>query len=58
MLNRAGCGAPEGAPWKRIDYAWSKGVTPIAIERFGLPEPGDGAPSDHTGIVATYTSKN
>jgi endonuclease/exonuclease/phosphatase family metal-dependent hydrolase len=54
MLNRAGCGSPEGAPWKRIDYAWSKGLTPIAIERFGLPEPGADAPSDHTGIVATY----
>jgi exonuclease III len=54
MLNRAGCGAPEGAPWKRIDYAWSKGLTPTSIDRFGLPEPGEGAPSDHTGIVAGY----
>jgi len=54
MLNRAGCGSPEGAPWKRIDYAWSKGVTPIAMERFGLPAPGDAAPSDHAGIVAEY----
>jgi hypothetical protein len=54
MLNRAGCGTPEGAPWKRIDYAWSKGLTPIAIERFGLPAPGEGAPSDHAGILATW----
>jgi hypothetical protein len=54
MLNRPGCGSPEGAPWKRIDYAWSKGLTPIAIERFGLPAPGDAAPSDHAGIVAEY----
>jgi hypothetical protein len=46
--------SPEGAPWKRIDYAWSKGLTPIAIERFGLPAPGDAAPSDHAGIVAEY----
>lgn len=54
MLNRPGCGSPEGAPWKRIDYAWSKGLTPIGIERFGLPAPGDAAPSDHAGIVAEY----
>ena len=54
MLNRAGCGKPEGAPWKRIDYAWSKGLTPIAMERFGMPPPGEAAPSDHVGIVATF----
>ena len=53
MLNRAGCGIPPGAPWKRIDYVWAKGVTPVAMERFGLPAPGDGAPSDHAGIVAS-----
>jgi len=57
MLNRAGCGSPDGAPWKRIDYAWSKGLTAIAIDRFGLPEPGEAAPSDHTGIVATYRAE-
>jgi hypothetical protein len=54
MLNRPGCGSPEGAPWKRIDYAWSKGLTPLAMDRFGLPAAGDAAPSDHTGIVAGY----
>jgi hypothetical protein len=54
MLNRAGCGSPEGAPWKRIDYAWSKGLTPIEMDRFGLPAPGEAAPSDHAGILATY----
>lgn len=54
MLNRPGCGSPQGAPWKRIDYAWSKGLTPVGIERFGLPTPGDAAPSDHAGIVAEY----
>jgi hypothetical protein len=58
MINRNGCGTPMGAPWKRIDYAWSKGLTPTAIERFGLPEAGEGAPSDHAGIVATYTVKD
>lgn len=52
MLNRAGCGTPEGAPWKRIDYVWSKGLTPVTIERFGIAPPGEGSPSDHAGIVA------
>lgn len=57
MLNRAGCGEPEGAPWKRIDYAWSKGLTPVAMERFGMPpRPGDPAPSDHVGIVAAFST--
>jgi exonuclease III len=54
MLNRAGCGAPNGAPWKRIDYAWSKGLTPVAAEHFGVVPPGQAAPSDHYGLIATY----
>jgi exonuclease III len=54
MLNRNGCGKPMGAAWKRIDYAWSKGLTPRAIDRFGVVPPGDAAPSDHLGIVAQY----
>jgi hypothetical protein len=54
MLNRAGCGAPLGAPWKRIDYAWSKGATPIGIRRFGVVPPGHPAPSDHYGLIVDY----
>jgi exonuclease III len=54
MVNRNGCGQPNGYVWKRIDYAWSKGLTPRAIERFGMVAPGDAAPSDHYGIIATY----
>jgi hypothetical protein len=55
MVNRAGCGRPEGATWKRIDYAWSRGVAPIAIEQFGIPlSPGEAGASDHYGIVAEY----
>jgi endonuclease/exonuclease/phosphatase family metal-dependent hydrolase len=54
MLNRAGCGAPEGYPWKRIDYAWSKGLTPIAMRRFGTVPAGEAAPSDHVGIIVEY----
>jgi hypothetical protein len=56
MVNRAGCGRPEGAAWKRIDYAWSHGVSPIGIEQFGVVPAGDAAASDHYGIVAEYPS--
>jgi exonuclease III len=54
MTNRAGCGRPEGATWKRIDYVWSKGIAASSIERFGVVPPGDAAPSDHYGIVAAF----
>ena len=54
MFNRNGCGRPMGYVWKRIDYAWSKGVAPRAIERFGMVPAGDAAPSDHAGILASY----
>jgi hypothetical protein len=54
MTNRAGCGQPEGATWKRIDYVWSKGIAALSIDRFGLAPPGDAAPSDHYGLVAAF----
>lgn len=55
MLNRVRCGEPEGYAWKRIDYAWSSsGYRPLDITRFGVVRPGDAAPSDHYGILATY----
>jgi len=54
MVNRAGCGRPEGATWKRIDYAWSRGIVPAGIEQFGVPPAGEAAPSDHYGLVAEY----
>jgi hypothetical protein len=55
MVNRAGCGYPEGYAWKRIDYAWSLGsFTPVDIQRFAIVTAGDAAPSDHYGIVATF----
>jgi hypothetical protein len=56
MTNRSGCGTPVGYTWKRIDYAWStSGLEPLDITRFAMPAvPGDAAPSDHYGIVATY----
>jgi exonuclease III len=54
MTNRARCGQPEGATWKRIDYVWSKGIVATSIERFGITPPGDAAPSDHYGLVAAF----
>jgi hypothetical protein len=55
MTNRPGCGSPEGYSWKRIDYAWSPaGYHPLSMTRFGVVTAGDGAPSDHYGIIAEY----
>jgi hypothetical protein len=54
MWNRRRCGNPEGYLWKRIDYAWSKGLKPVSMARFGMVEPGECAPSDHAGIVVEY----
>jgi hypothetical protein len=54
MVNRAGCGKPEGYPWKRIDYAWSFKLPPVSMTRFGMVPPGDAAPSDHYGIVVEF----
>ena len=53
MVNRAGCGQPEGYPWKRIDYVWVRGFRPVAMTRFGVRPPGEAGLSDHLGIVAT-----
>ena len=55
MTNRAGCGSPEGYAWKRPDYTWApQGFLPVSIERFGMVPAGDGAPSDHYGLVAEF----
>jgi exonuclease III len=54
MVNRRGCGVPEGYVWKRIDYAWSTRLTPMSISRFGIVTAGEAAPSDHVGIIAEY----
>jgi hypothetical protein len=55
MVNRANCGIPMGYPFKRIDYAWTPpGFAPLAITRFAMVPAGDGAPSDHYGIIAEY----
>ena len=56
MWNRAGCGTPSGNLWKRIDYGWSRNVTPVSMTRFGLVIPGQEAPSDHAGIVVEYAA--
>ena len=55
MLNRRGCGTPEGYAWKRPDYVWSPAhYAPVAISRFGMVPPGDAAPSDHYGLIAEF----
>jgi endonuclease/exonuclease/phosphatase family metal-dependent hydrolase len=54
MTNRPGCGTPAGSTYKRIDYSWSLGVTPVAVGLFGVVPAGDPAPSDHYGILAEY----
>jgi endonuclease/exonuclease/phosphatase family metal-dependent hydrolase len=52
MLNRAGCGSPEGYAWKRIDYVWTKNMTALSMTRFAMVPAGSPAPSDHYGIIA------
>ena len=54
MWNRAGCGTPSGNLFKRIDYAWSRGMSPLSMTRFGMVVPGSEAPSDHAGIIVEY----
>jgi hypothetical protein len=55
MLNRRGCGTPEGYAWKRPDYVWSPAhYLPLSITRFGMVPAGDAAPSDHYGLVVQF----
>ena len=54
MVNRAGCGVPNGNVFKRIDYGWSRDLTPESMLRFGMTPVGADAPSDHYGIVIEY----
>jgi hypothetical protein len=56
MLNRRGCGSPEGYPWKRIDYVWVRGFRPAAMSRFGMSPAGEAALSDHVGILVTLAA--
>jgi hypothetical protein len=55
MWNRSGCGTPVGDLWKRIDYSWSRNLTPLSASRFGMVTPGECAPSDHAGVIAEYS---
>jgi Bacterial Ig domain len=56
MWNRPSCGAPTGNLYKRIDYSWSRGMSPLSMTRFGMVVPGYEAPSDHAGIIVEYPS--
>jgi hypothetical protein len=58
MWNRPGCGKPEGGLFKRIDYIYSRGLTPTDVRLFATITPMlQDAPSDHAGIVATFGAK-
>lgn len=58
MWNRKGCGTPDGGLFKRIDYIYSRGLTPTDVRLFALITPMvQDAPSDHAGIVATFGGK-
>lgn len=53
-INRAQC--VGGDLFRRLDYAWSMGLTPLAVDFIGKPAVvGDEGPSDHIGIVVTYS---
>jgi endonuclease/exonuclease/phosphatase family metal-dependent hydrolase len=54
-LNRNGCGNPNGAAWKRIDYAFLKGLTPVSSALFGVVPVNTPAPSDHYGLLTGFT---
>lgn len=58
MWNRPGCGKPEGGLFKRIDYIYSRGLSPTAVSLFAMITPmAQDAPSDHAGIVAAFGGK-
>lgn len=52
MATRNGCGEPNGNLFKRIDYVYAKGLTPLSTARVGRAAPGADAPSDHVAVVA------
>jgi len=54
-LNRNGCGLQNGGPFKRIDYGYVKGFTPITSALFGVVPINSPAPSDHYGLLTGFT---
>ena len=54
-LNKNGCGSPNGAAWKRIDYGYLKGLTPATSSLFAVVPPNTAAPSDHYGLLTGFT---
>ena len=55
QLNRHGCGSPDGAAYKRVDYAWVKGMTVTATDLFGAVPGNTAAASDHFGLITSVT---
>ena len=54
-LNRNGCGSPNGAAWKRIDYGYLKGLAPATSSLFAVVPANTAAPSDHYGLLTGFT---
>ncbi|HEY2905522.1 MAG TPA: endonuclease/exonuclease/phosphatase family protein, partial [Vicinamibacterales bacterium] len=54
-LNRNGCGVTNGGPWKRIDYAYLKGLTPASSSFFAFESANTAAASDHYGLIASFS---
>jgi endonuclease/exonuclease/phosphatase family metal-dependent hydrolase len=52
MASRPECGHPQGGPFKRIDYVFTRGLDAIATAQFARAAPGGDAPSDHIGLIA------
>ena len=44
---------PDGAAYKRIDYAWVRGITVTASDLFGVVPTDTPAPSNHYGLVTS-----
>jgi endonuclease/exonuclease/phosphatase family metal-dependent hydrolase len=56
-LNHNGCGVTNGGPWKRIDYAYLKGLTPSSSSFFAFEPANTAAPSDHYGLLTGFTGR-
>ena len=54
-LNRNGCGLQNGGPFKRIDYGYLKGLTPVTSALFAVVPVNSPAPSDHYGLLTGFT---
>ncbi|MBA3886487.1 MAG: hypothetical protein H0X67_12260 [Acidobacteria bacterium] len=56
MASRAGCGAPHGNLFKRIDYVYTKGLRAVSTTRLARAPAGGDSPSDHVILIAEVTT--